>query len=521
MADTSTTTAFPPVTDKMHPAGVVVLTIIAIYGTIGNIFIIGAVSLQKRLRVRGNAFVVNLAVADLIVCAYIMPLGLVSSQYKEEPFGEALCDFNGFLLMTSCGVSTQTLMFIAVERYFHVCKMDWYRRFFTPMAITVYIAVIWIYTGIWTIQGLTGWSQYVYGPDVWLCIVDGTYRLSYNICLSFFGMVLPMIVLSFCYLMIFRVVHKSRKRLKAHRAKLQAKHGSKSNRTLAEQKKQKKEQRLILMLFIIVVLFCLFWTPAAIVIVFSAVWKSMPRVLYTFSIWMALTNSSFNSIVYGLMNQNFRTGYLALFNKIFCSCMSEDRKVKCLACKKFLANSQDDSTSASQQTRNTGKSNNTTNNTAESSSTSGNKHVKRAVIGAEVNTTESLANENPQNNNNIPKPNSASRPPTVKTVRSVNEVTVRSESKISLKSNISIGSMDDESTLVGVEGTSESALLRALGISGEANDNFALETIPAKEGDENEVMQAGASTRSSLNSESKHSAKPKFFKRSSVKESEV
>lgn len=345
----STPSALPTTTDvaiRMHPGGVVFLAVIALYGTIGNIFIIGAVSLQPKLRVRGNVFVVNLAVADLIICCYLMPLSLVSSQYDEEPFGDWLCDLNGFLLMTCCGVSTQTLMLIAIERYCHVCKVTFYRRFFTPTLIAVYITIVWVYTAIWTCQGLTGWSRFVYGNDVWLCVVDASFSLSYNICLVFFGMILPMIVLSFCYFMIFRMVYKTRKRLKNHRKKLAQKPNSRKSKS--EERKEKKEFRLIVMLFTIVIVFVVFWTPAAIVMSFSAPWKSMPDILYTIAIWFALTNSSFNSIIYGAMNQNFRVGYLMFFNKIFCACAGPDNKVTCNSCNIFKKKDKDDSTSVSQ-----------------------------------------------------------------------------------------------------------------------------------------------------------------------------
>ncbi len=65
----------------------------------------------------GHVFVVNLAIADLIITSYIMPVGLATSQFHENPFGSTMCNLNAFLIMTSCGVSTQTLMAISLERW--------------------------------------------------------------------------------------------------------------------------------------------------------------------------------------------------------------------------------------------------------------------------------------------------------------------------------------------------------------------------------------------------------------------
>jgi hypothetical protein len=62
----------------------------------------------------------------------------------------------------------------------------------------------------------------------------------------------------------------------------------------------------------------------------TAVWEEMPTILYTISVWVALSNSSVNSIIYGAMNYNFRQGYRLFFSKLFClrSCRRY-RKMRC------------------------------------------------------------------------------------------------------------------------------------------------------------------------------------------------
>ena len=70
----------------MHLAPFVFLVFVAFLGTIGNLLVIGGVCIHKPLRTFGNAFVVNLAVADLIVTSYIMPMGLVASQFEDKPY---------------------------------------------------------------------------------------------------------------------------------------------------------------------------------------------------------------------------------------------------------------------------------------------------------------------------------------------------------------------------------------------------------------------------------------------------
>ena len=324
------TSAFSDVTPTEYEGQVtwsaelaIFMAVIACYGAAGNLFIIGAVLLRPNLRTRGNAFVINLAVADLIVTGYIMPLGIATSQYKLKPFSDVLCDFNAFLVVTTCGVSTQSLMLIAIERYFHVCRMRQYDRVFTPQLVAVYIVFAWLYTMAWSMQGWTGWTKYYYGHDYFLCLFYGPESMSYDVCLVVFGILLPLIVLLFCYISIYRVVQSSRKAIEAHKTA-----GSPNARKTRHIKKvQARERKFILMLVTIVVVFCVCWAPGAGVMAVSGLYgeDGVPVLAYTVTIWIALCNSALNSIIYGTMNTNFRRGYLQIATIVFCCCCRERR----------------------------------------------------------------------------------------------------------------------------------------------------------------------------------------------------
>ena len=313
---------------------------LALAGTIGNLLIIGAVSLSPRLRVRGNAFIVNLALVDLVITCYIMPIGLTTSQFQENPFGRTICDINAFLILITCGVSTQSLMLIALERYFHICKTKYYSKVFQPHLVAVYILITWIYTAIWAAQGWTGWTKYIYGVDIYVCLFDGTVSLSYDLSLVIFGMLLPMCVLLFCYTAIFRKVHFSNVRLAEHRRR----HGldlTSQDALVATEQNMKKEFRFVLTLFAIVLAFVVLWLPAAIVLPMSGVWTNMPKRFYSVAVWLAFCNSCVNSVIYGILNKNFRRGYANLVQRMFC-CRSDENHDKC-DCQSRLLQPQDES----------------------------------------------------------------------------------------------------------------------------------------------------------------------------------
>lgn len=69
---------------KLHWASL--LFLIAILPTIGgNILVILAVSLERKLQNATNYFLMSLAVADLLVGLLVMPIALVTVLYSKSP----------------------------------------------------------------------------------------------------------------------------------------------------------------------------------------------------------------------------------------------------------------------------------------------------------------------------------------------------------------------------------------------------------------------------------------------------
>lgn len=71
------------------------------------------------MRTPRNMFIVNLAVADLLLCTVTMPLTLMQILTKYFPLGNNLfiCKLIGILTATSTYVSTISITAIALDRY--------------------------------------------------------------------------------------------------------------------------------------------------------------------------------------------------------------------------------------------------------------------------------------------------------------------------------------------------------------------------------------------------------------------
>ena len=84
-------------------------------------------------------------------------------------------------------------------------------------------------------------------------------------------------------------------------------------------KERRESMRLARSLFIIFVVFAACWTPYAIIVSLDYN-DTFSQEFHIFSILLAHTNSSLNSILYGLTNRHFRQGYIKLLGLASSKC---------------------------------------------------------------------------------------------------------------------------------------------------------------------------------------------------------
>ncbi|KAJ8034745.1 Melatonin receptor type 1A [Holothuria leucospilota] len=123
--ETSTATTSLPTTEKPYEfssygqrlfvAGILILVFIS--GVFGNGLVIFAVFLSRRLRNVTNIFVVNLAIADLLACAFLPATIMALSGPDGWPFGtDVYCTSAALIIYVTIGVSLYTLAAIALNR---------------------------------------------------------------------------------------------------------------------------------------------------------------------------------------------------------------------------------------------------------------------------------------------------------------------------------------------------------------------------------------------------------------------
>uniref|UniRef100_A0A3B4F353 Melatonin receptor type 1A-like n=1 Tax=Pundamilia nyererei TaxID=303518 RepID=A0A3B4F353_9CICH len=288
-------------------AGVLIATIVV--DVIGNLLVIVSVFRNRKLRKAGNAFVVSLAFADLVVAIYPYPLVLTAIFNDGWIAGYIHCQISGFLMGLSVIGSIFNITGIAINRYCYICHSLKYDKLFSNSNTMCYVVLVWALTILaivpnWFVESLQ------YDPRVYSCTFAQSVSSLYTIAVVVVHFILPIGIVSYCYLRIWILVIQVRRRVKPD----------------SRPKIKPHDLRNFLTMFVVFVLFAVCWAPLNLiglaVAVDSTLGRAIPEWLFTASYFMAYFNSCLNAVVYGVLNHNFRKEYKRINERHRCATAS-------------------------------------------------------------------------------------------------------------------------------------------------------------------------------------------------------
>ncbi|CAH1170040.1 unnamed protein product [Phaedon cochleariae] len=296
VTDPLATDSVSPVTLSDHwsrLARLILLASLATLGSVGNVFMISAVMIEDYLRKRGNTFVVNVALADLLVSGLVIPASavVILAGLRDNL---VVCRFQWFLAVLCFLVTVLSLTAVATENYFRLCFSTNSYEKLSRGKITVILLVFW--TVCACVSGVQFASDYSF--DYCTRKYSGLIVYQASICVVL--VFIPMTITLFCYV---RAGYQVR-RFKA-RPSFKASIIFKWDCTLMHSN---------LYSFLT---FIIFWLPFGVVLTVGTVRKIPDSLFYNLA-WLAICKSCINSIVYGISNPHFRGAYVNLFH--YCCC---------------------------------------------------------------------------------------------------------------------------------------------------------------------------------------------------------
>nr|ACE88681.1 serotonin receptor 2C [Aspidoscelis inornatus] len=194
-----------PLKEKNWPALLILIIILLTIG--GNILVIMAVSLEKKLQNATNFFLMSLAVADMLVGILVMPVSLITILYDSDwPLPKQLCPIWISLDVLFSTASIMHLCAISLDRYVAIRNPIEHSRFNSRTKAIMKIAAVWtISIGISSpvpVIGLQDNSRvFVNGR----CVLNDENFILFGSFVAFF---IPLIIMVFAYCLTIRVLQK-------------------------------------------------------------------------------------------------------------------------------------------------------------------------------------------------------------------------------------------------------------------------------------------------------------------------
>ncbi|XP_041695927.2 5-hydroxytryptamine receptor 2B-like [Coregonus clupeaformis] len=334
----------------------IIMVIIATIG--GNILVILAVSLERKLQNATNYFLMSLAVADLLVGLLVMPIALITVLYNSGwPLPEFLCPIWLFLDVLFSTASIMHLCAISLDRYIAIKKPIQHSQYKSRSKAMAKIAVVWLISiGIAIPIPIKGLRNYHLPNNVTFnsnhtCLLKPDSFREFIMFGSMTAFFIPLTIMMVIYLLTIQVLRKKAFLLRSKvtqrftrptvstvfqreqsmasptTEKLPGNPTSPTNpitsdeipirrmSTLGKKSMQNltNEQRASKVLGIVFLLFVVMWCPFFITNITSVLCASCDvhviGSLMEIFVWVGYVSSGINPLVYTLFNKTFRQAF--------------------------------------------------------------------------------------------------------------------------------------------------------------------------------------------------------------------
>ena len=185
---------------------------LCIINIIGNSLVCIAAYRNSNLRSTTNLYIIALAVSDLLCGIVDMKLASATLIIGRWVFGDALCQFQGFVDVFVYYVTPPTLGLTAFNRYVKIVKTSHYRKIFSFRRSKIWLSCLWLSLALYLlIVRVTNWIKIDFIQGYAVCSFDYPTSESqiFHYCITV-GLlfVLPLIVGIFSYYRIFLKTHE-------------------------------------------------------------------------------------------------------------------------------------------------------------------------------------------------------------------------------------------------------------------------------------------------------------------------
>ncbi|XP_059687533.1 substance-P receptor [Gavia stellata] len=284
----------------------VAYALIVVVSVVGNVVVMWIILAHKRMRTVTNYFLVNLAFAEASMSAFNTVVNFTYAIHNEWYYGLLYCKFHNFFPIAAVFASIYSMTAIALDRYMAIIHPLQPRL--SATATKVVIGIIWLLAFLLAFpQGYYSVTEEL--PGRLVCLVEwpehstNVYGKTYHFCMTILIYFLPLLVIGCAYTVVGITLWASEIP------------GDSSDR-YHEQVSAKR--KVVKMMIIVVCTFALCWLPYHIYFTlqyFNPEWylQKFIQQVYLAIMWLAMSSTMYNPIIYCCLNDRFRVGFKHAF----------------------------------------------------------------------------------------------------------------------------------------------------------------------------------------------------------------
>ncbi|XP_046507998.1 C-C chemokine receptor type 1-like [Equus quagga] len=278
-------------------------SLVFVIGLVGNILVVLVLMQYKRLKSMTSIYLLNLAISDLLFL-FTLPFWIDYKLKDNWVFGDGLCKLLSGLYYTGLYSEILFIILLTIDRYLAIVHAVSALRARTVTCGIVTSIITWVLALLASIPGLCfsktqgEFSHYtcsLHFPSESLKGWKQFQALKMNI----LGLVLPLLVMIFCYTGIIKILLR---------------------------RPNEKKAKAIRLIFVIMIIFFLFWTPYNLTVFVSAFQnffftneceqsKQLDLAIQVTEV-IAYTHCCVNPVIYVFVGQRFRKYLRQLFHRL-------------------------------------------------------------------------------------------------------------------------------------------------------------------------------------------------------------
>ncbi|XP_028840426.1 alpha-1A adrenergic receptor [Denticeps clupeoides] len=322
------------------PLGMVLGAFI-VFAIVGNILVILAVVCNRHLRIPTNYFIVNLAIADLLLGTTVLPVSATLEILDYWVFGRIFCDVWAAVDVLCCTASIMSLCVISIDRYIGVRYPLRYPAIVTEKRALLAMLGVWVMAVVISIGPLLGWKQPPSNDDRVCQITEEPFYALFSSLGSFY---IPLAVILAMYCRVYVVAKRTTKNLEAgvmkermdsseltlriHYKGSQTQEdcgkGQARSSLTVKLLKFSREKKAAKTLGVVVGMFILCWLPFFLVLPIGSFNPNLypPKTFFKVIFWLGYFNSCLNPIIYPYYSREFKQAFIRILR---CQCQQKRR----------------------------------------------------------------------------------------------------------------------------------------------------------------------------------------------------